>query len=106
MLAQALNHLHHLFMVQALNSSLYHIPNIGFVHRNKALIIHEGKETHDELAIHTICDSTMARDGFAKVFDFECAFETAGKEAAKGCDEGGEGCEDEDVELHGSDMDD
>lgn len=43
----------------------------------------------------------MARDGFTKVFDFEGAFEARGEEAAEGSDEGGEGCEDEDVKLHG-----
>ena len=46
----------------------------------------------------------MSGDGFAEVFDFECSFKAAGEKAAKGCDEGGEGCEDEDVELHGDDV--
>ena len=46
----------------------------------------------------------MTGDGFAKVFDFEGAFEAGGEEAAEGRDQGGEGCEDEDVELHGGDV--
>lgn len=46
----------------------------------------------------------MAGDGFAEVFDFEGAFEAGGEEAAEWGDEGGEGCEDEDVELHGGDL--
>ena len=45
----------------------------------------------------------MTGDGFAKIFDFEGAFETRGEKPAKRGDEGGEGCEDEDVELHGGD---
>lgn len=45
----------------------------------------------------------MTGDGFAKVFDFEGAFEAGGEEPAEGGDEGGEGGKDEDVELHGGD---
>ena len=46
----------------------------------------------------------MTGDGFAKVFDFEGALKARGEEAAKGRDQRGEGCEDEDVELHGRDV--
>ena len=46
----------------------------------------------------------MARNGFAEVLDLEGTFETRGEEAAEGRDEGGECCEDEDVKLHGGDM--
>ena len=46
----------------------------------------------------------MARDGLAEVFDFEGAFQARGEEATKGCNEGGKCCEDEDVKLHGGDM--
>lgn len=48
----------------------------------------------------------MSRDGLAEVLDFEGALEPGGEEAAEGGDEGGEGCEDEDVELHWGDVDD
>lgn len=73
---------------------------MGFIHGNKTLVIHKGKQTHDELAIHTVGDPAVSRDGFAKVFDFECPFETRGEEAAKGGDEGGESGKDEYVHLH------
>ena len=43
----------------------------------------------------------MTGDGFAKIFDFEGAFETRGEKPAKRGDEGGEGCEDEDVVVLG-----
>ena len=46
----------------------------------------------------------MAGDGFAEIFNFEGAFESGGEEAAEGGDQGGEGREDEDVELHGGDV--
>ena len=75
------------------------------MHGDETLIIHEGEEAHDELAIHAIGDAAVARDGLAEVLDFEGAFEARGEEAAKGRDERGEGCEDEDVELHGGDED-
>ena len=45
----------------------------------------------------------MAGDRFAEIFDFEGAFEAGGEEAAERGDEGSEGGEDEDVELHGRD---
>lgn len=45
----------------------------------------------------------MARDRFAEILDLEGAFEARGEEAAKGGDEGGEGGENEDVELHRGD---
>ena len=46
----------------------------------------------------------MARNGFTKILDFKGAFETAREEAAEGSDERGEGCEGEDVELHGGNV--
>lgn len=45
----------------------------------------------------------MARNGVPEIFDVEGAFEAGREEAAKGGDEGGEGCHGEDVELHGGD---
>ena len=91
-------------MIQALNCRLNNISDTSFVHSNKALIVHESEETHDELAVHSVSDATVARNGFAEILDFEGPFETACEEAAEGSDERGEGCEDEDVELHGGDM--
>lgn len=46
----------------------------------------------------------MAGDGLPKIFDFEGSFEAGGEEAPEGRDERGEGCKDEDVELHGRDV--
>lgn len=46
----------------------------------------------------------MAWNRLAKVLDFERALEAGSEEAAERGDEGGEGCEDENVELNGSDV--
>ena len=35
------------------------------------LVVHVGKETHDELAVHAISHTTMARNGITKVLDVE-----------------------------------
>ena len=103
--AETLDHFHHLILIQALNCSLNHISDTRFVHGNKALIVHESEETHDELAVHSVSDSTVAGNGFAEILDFKGAFETACEEAAEGSDERSKGCEGENVELHGGYMD-
>ena len=83
---------------------LNHPAHALSIHSDEALIVHEGEEAHDELAIHAVRDTAVTRDGLAKVFDFEGAFEAGGEETAEGRDQGGEGREDEDVELHRGDV--
>ena len=68
------------------------------------MVIHESKKSHDELAIHAICDSTVSRDALTEVFDFEGALEAGSEEASKGRDERGECCEGEDMKLNGCDV--
>lgn len=101
--AQPLHHLNLLLDCQACNGRLNHPTHRGLVHGNKTLVIHECKESHDELAVHAISDSAVAWDAIPKIFDLEGPFETRGEEAAEGSDEGSEGSEDHDVELHGGD---
>lgn len=60
---------------------------------------------HHELAVHTICHAAVTRDTISEILDFESALKTTGKETTEGGDEGGECCEDEDVELDWSDND-
>lgn len=74
------------------------------MHGNKTLIIHKGKEAHDELAVHSIRDAAVTGDRFAEILDLEGSFQAGGKEAAKRRDEGGEGGEEENMKLHGCDM--
>lgn len=47
----------------------------------------------------------MSRDRITEILDFESTFEAGGEETAEWCNERGERCEDEDVELHGGDVD-
>ena len=46
----------------------------------------------------------MAWNRLTEVFDFEGTFEARGEEAAEGCNERGERRKDEDVKLHGGDV--
>lgn len=68
---------------------------------HKSLVVYEGEEAHDELAVHPICHATVAGDGVAKVLDLEGALEAGCEESAKGRNERGEGGEDDGVKLHG-----
>ena len=61
-LAQATDNLKLFFNSQAVNGGLNDIPNTGLVHGNEAVIVHVGEESHNELAVHPVCDTTMARD--------------------------------------------
>jgi hypothetical protein len=55
---------------------------------------------HDHpLAVHPIRHATVARDRVAKVLDAKRALEARGEEAAEGCEERGERCHDERVDL-------
>jgi hypothetical protein len=74
------------------------------VHGDETLVVHKGEEAHDELAVHSIRDAAVAGDRFAEILDFERAFKARREEAAERRDEGGEGGEYEDMELHGRDV--
>ena len=104
MLGQPPHDLDLLLARQPHHRRLDHIPHASLVDGNKALVVHEGEKAHDELAVHAVGDAAVAGDGLAKVFDFEGAFEARGEEAAEGGDQRGEGREDQDVELHGRDV--
>ena len=73
------------------------------VHCNEALVVHEGKEAHDELAIHAVSDTTVSWNRVAKVFDLESPLQSGGEKSSKGRDKGSKGCKYQDVELHGRD---
>lgn len=102
MLAQPLDNLDLISRTEAGDSLLQHTSNGYMIHSDKAGIVHESEEAHDELAIHAICHTTVTGDGITKVLNVERALQTRSEEASKGGDERGEGCKDEDVELHGS----
>lgn len=71
------------------------------VHSNEAGVVHKCEKTHDELAIHAVCHTTVTRNGVTEVLDVESALQARSEEASKGRNERGKGCEDEDMKLHG-----
>ena len=62
MLAQAFHDLNLLLGTQSGDRLLNHPANAGLVNSDETLVVHESKEAHDELAVHTIRDATMARN--------------------------------------------
>lgn len=102
--AQTTNNLKLFFNSQTVNSGLNDISNTGLIHGNETVIVHVGEESHDELAVHTVRNTTVARDRLAKVLNFERALKSGSEESTERCDQGGEGCENQDVELNGLDV--
>lgn len=100
-LAQAADNLELVFDCESVDGSLNDIADVCLVNGNKAVVVHVGKETHDELAVHAVSDTTVARNGLAKVLDAEGALQTGGEESTEGSDERGESSKAQDVELHG-----
>lgn len=90
---------------QAVDGGLNDITNARLVDGNEAVVVHESEETHDELAVHTVSNTTVAGDRLAKVLDLERALQTRGKESTERSDERGESSKGQDVELHGRNVD-
>lgn len=63
------------------------------------MVVHVGKESHDELAIHPVCNATMAGNRLAKVLDLEGPLEARGKETTERGNQRSERGEDQDMEL-------
>ena len=103
-LAQTPHHLKLLFNSQPIDGGLNDVPHAGLVNSNEAVIIHVGEKSHDELAIHAIRNTTMAGNRLAKILDLESPLESRGKESTKRCDQRGERCENQDMQLDGLDI--
>jgi hypothetical protein len=69
------------------------------------LVVHVGKETHDELAVHTVSHTAMSGNGVTKVLDVEGTLQTRCEEATERSDQGSKGSENHDVELNRGDSD-
>lgn len=65
--------------------------------RNETLVVHKGEGAHNKLAIHSISNATVTRNGVTEILDLERALDTGGEEAAKGSHEAGKGTEDQNV---------
>ena len=72
-----------------------------FEYNFSPLVVHVGKETHDELAVHTVSHTTVARNRVTKVLDVESTLQTRCEETAEGSDQRSESSEDHNVELNG-----
>lgn len=92
------------FRRQPGDGRLHDTSHGGLVHRDKALVVHEGEESHDELTVHPIGDATMSWNRFTEILDLKGPFQARSEETAKRRDEGGEGGEDNDMELHRGDV--
>lgn len=90
---------------QACDGGLKQITRRCLVHSDETLVVHEGKEAHDELTVHAVGHAAVTRDGVAKVLDVEGPLEARGEEAAERRNQRSEGCHDKDVELHRRDAD-
>lgn len=86
---------------QPSRNNLQHLVEIDLGLRNERMVVDVGEEAHDELAVHAIGNTSMARDGVAKVLDLERALETRSKEATERRNERSERGPEEGVDLHG-----
>ena len=100
-LAEATDHLELLVDRQTINRGLDDVAHARLVYGNETVVVHERKESHDELAVHTVGNTTVARDRLAKVLDVEGTLQTRGKEPTKGSNERGKSSKPKNVELHG-----
>lgn len=74
--------------------------NGSLVDCDERLVVHEGEESHDELAVHAICHASVAGDRVAKILDVEGTFEARGEETTEWSDERCKCRHGQDVELH------
>lgn len=75
--------------------------HLGHVVGHKGLVVQVREEAHEELAVHSVRDSSVAGDGVSKVLDLERSLETRGEEASKGSHQRGERGENADMEVDG-----
>ena len=105
MLAQAPNNLHLLLWRQAGDGHFDDATDRGLVGSNEALVVHKGQRAHDELAVHAVGDAAVAWDRVAKVLDLEGSLDARRKKAAERRHQRRKSGENENVQLHGLDVD-
>lgn len=87
MLAYSFHELHLLFRSQSRDCAFDNTAERDLIDRNEAVVVHVCEETHDELAIHSVRNTTMARNRIAEVLDFEGPLKSGSEEATKWSDE-------------------
>jgi hypothetical protein len=75
----------------------------GGVVPDEGLVMHEGEEDHDELAVHPVRDPAVSGDDRVEVLDPVGALDGRHEEAPEGRDQGTEDAEDDAVQLDGLD---
>lgn len=73
--------------------------HLGHVVGHKRLVVQVREEAHEELAVHSVRDSSVSGDGISKVLDLEGSLESRGKEASKGSHQRGKRRQNADVEV-------
>lgn len=101
MLADSLYEFHLLLWTKSRDDRLNDSTERNIVDCDETVIVHVGEETHYELTIHAVSNSTVAWNGITKVLDLEGTLETGGKEAPKRSDQRGKCGEEKDMDLHG-----
>ena len=89
-----------LLYCQPNNRLLDQSSHARLINRDKALIVHEREESHDELAIHPVSNTTMPGNSVAEILDLEGPLETRCEESAEGRDERCKGRQEDNVQLH------
>ena len=87
MLGQYRDDLHLLLDGQASDSGLDDASDGCLVYSNKARVVHESDGAHDELAVHPVSHTTVARNRVAEVLDLEGSLESGSEEASKWSDQ-------------------
>lgn len=75
--------------------------NLRHMVGHKGLVVQVREEAHEELAVHSVCDSSVAGNGVSKVLDLEGSLETGGEEASKGGHQGGKRGQNTNMEVDG-----
>lgn len=74
--AQPLHNLYLFFNGEPDNGCFDNATDGLMVDSDEALVVHVCEKPHDELAVHTVCHASMARNAVAEVFDLERSFES------------------------------
>lgn len=85
---------------QPSRDNLQHLVKVDLGLRNERVVVDVGEEAHDELAVHAVGNTTVARDRVAKVLDLERALETRSEETTKWRNKRSKGGPEEGVDLH------
>lgn len=89
-------------MAQPRNGKFQNRANASLVNSNEGVVVHVGEKAHDKLAVHTIRDATVTRDGISKVLDLEATLKARSKEASERGDERRKRSQNQSVQLYRS----